>query len=152
MFATSAMRYIHGSLRPGRGYGVALNVDCKTMPRPFLILSHFPYFCNTRVHFLALTTGACYLSLPRLRVCVARNIFLIARDFSFFLFFLVRPPAPVSRAFSLRTDVSERSLCIQYPNFRRGGGGGGKEKKHSTTATELNLGSTVRDLFYPPLH
>lgn len=125
MFATSAMRYVPRAHPSGCGYGVALNVDCKTMrlPRPFLILSHFPYFCNTRVHFLALTAGACYLFLPRLLRLYAT--YFLLREFFSFLFFRFIHRAPVSRAFSLHTNVSERSLSIQYPNFR-----GKKRKKN----------------------
>lgn len=67
---------------PRCGYSVALNAACKTMrlPRPFLILSHFPYFCNTRVHFLALTAQACYLFLSCPCICT-QNIFFIPRNF-----------------------------------------------------------------------
>jgi len=50
------------------------------LPRPFLILSHFPYFCNTRVHFLALTAQACYLFLSCPCICT-QNIFFIPRNF-----------------------------------------------------------------------
>lgn len=143
MFATSAMRYIR--VTPGCGYGIALNVDCKTMrlPRPFLILSHFPYFCNTRVHLLALTTGACYL-FPPPSPCVCTQH--ISYCVNFFLFSSSFIPAPVSRfARTYRNDLSLHS----NPNFRKKKR---KKRKRSTTATELNLGSTVRDLFYPPLH
>lgn len=79
MFATSAMQYIR--FLPRCGYGVALNVDCKTMrpPRPFLMLSHFPYLCNARVHFLALTAPALVIYLS-LRPCVCtQHIFYSAK-------------------------------------------------------------------------
>lgn len=140
MFATSAMRYIRLSRC---AYGVALNVDCKTMrlPRPFLILSHFPYFCNTRVHFLALTTGACYLFHPRLCVCT-QHISYCAEFFFFFSSFSCAGFTRVPASSGHIGTISLHSIS-KLPR---------KKEKRSATTTELNLGSAVRDLFYPPLH
>lgn len=143
MFATSAMQYMR--FPPLCGYGVALNVDCKTMR---LCRGHFSYchaFHTSAIRectFLHLYRRR-LLSIPPLPpyVCVyAIHIFYFVE---FLLFFLSQLAFPRQFPTSRIGTISLHSIS-KLP--------GEKKRSMTTTATELNLGSTVRDLFYPPLH